>query len=67
MWFFLKIKQNRFRNAFFCYNSPAVEVVVHKYGGTSIGTPEKIKDVARRVKKVKDEGYDTDVDSVYKY
>ena len=31
-------------------------IVVHKYGGTSVGTPEKIKNVARRVKKVRDAG-----------
>lgn len=31
-------------------------IIVHKYGGTSVGTPEKIKNVARRVKKVKDKG-----------
>ena len=30
--------------------------IVHKYGGTSVGSPEKIKDVARRVKKVRDKG-----------
>jgi aspartate kinase len=30
--------------------------IVHKYGGTSVGTPEKIKNVARRVKKVRDKG-----------
>jgi len=35
-----------------------MEVIVHKYGGTSVGTPEKIKNVAQRVKKVKDEGYE---------
>jgi len=35
-----------------------MEVIVHKYGGTSVGTPEKIKEVARRVKKIKDEGYE---------
>jgi aspartate kinase len=35
-----------------------MEVIVHKYGGTSVGTPEKIKQVARRVKKVRDEGYE---------
>ncbi|MCX5750223.1 MAG: aspartate kinase [Candidatus Saganbacteria bacterium] len=33
-------------------------IVVHKYGGTSVGTPEKIKNVARRVQKVKALGYD---------
>ena len=31
-------------------------IIVHKYGGTSVGTPEKIKHVARRVKKVRDAG-----------
>lgn len=32
--------------------------IVHKYGGTSVGTPEKIKNVACRVKKVRDAGND---------
>lgn len=27
-------------------------IVVHKYGGTSVGSPEKIKNVAKRIKKV---------------
>ena len=31
-------------------------IVVHKYGGTSVGTTEKIKNVARKVKKVSDQG-----------
>ena len=31
-------------------------IIVHKYGGTSVGTPDKIKNVARRVKKVRDAG-----------
>ena len=31
-------------------------IVVHKYGGTSVGTPEKIKNVAKKVKKVRDQG-----------
>src|SRR3989339_807423 len=31
-------------------------LIVHKYGGTSVGTPEKIKNVARRIKRVRDEG-----------
>ncbi|MBN3032815.1 MAG: aspartate kinase [Candidatus Saganbacteria bacterium] len=35
-----------------------MEVIVHKYGGTSVGTPEKIKNVARRVKKTRDAGYE---------
>lgn len=35
-----------------------MEVIVHKYGGTSVGTPAKILNVARRVKKVRDEGYE---------
>jgi aspartate kinase len=31
-------------------------IIVHKYGGTSVGSPEKMRNVARRVKKVRDEG-----------
>jgi aspartate kinase len=31
-------------------------IIVHKYGGTSVGTPDKIRNVARRVKKVRDAG-----------
>jgi aspartate kinase len=31
-------------------------LIVHKYGGTSVGTPEKIKNVAARVKKARDAG-----------
>ena len=31
-------------------------IIVHKYGGTSVGTPEKILKVAERVKKVREEG-----------
>lgn len=30
--------------------------IVHKYGGTSVGSPEKIKNVASKVKKVRDAG-----------
>jgi aspartate kinase len=41
-----------------CYNQTAMEVIVHKYGGTSVGTPEKIKNVARRIKEVKDNDYE---------
>jgi aspartate kinase len=33
-------------------------LIVHKYGGTSVGTPEKIKNVAARVKKIRDAGND---------
>ncbi|PIS28230.1 aspartate kinase [Candidatus Saganbacteria bacterium CG08_land_8_20_14_0_20_45_16] len=33
-----------------------MSIVVHKYGGTSVGTPEKIKNVAARIKKVRDLG-----------
>ncbi|HXC37607.1 MAG TPA: aspartate kinase [Burkholderiales bacterium] len=32
-------------------------LVVHKYGGTSVGTPERIKSVARRVAKWKSAGH----------
>ncbi|MFA6549723.1 MAG: aspartate kinase, partial [Candidatus Margulisiibacteriota bacterium] len=33
-------------------------LIVHKYGGTSVGTPEKIKNVAARVKKAREAGND---------
>jgi aspartate kinase len=33
-------------------------LVVHKYGGTSVGSIEKIKNVAKKVAKVRDEGND---------
>ncbi len=33
-------------------------LIVQKYGGTSVGTIERIKNVARRVIKTKDEGHD---------
>ena len=33
-------------------------LVVQKYGGTSVGTTDKIKNVARRVAKTKDAGND---------
>ena len=31
-------------------------LIVHKYGGTSVGSIEKIKNVAKKIAKVKDEG-----------
>ena len=33
-------------------------LIVHKYGGTSVGSIEKIKNVAKKVAKVRDEGND---------
>ncbi|MBY0443731.1 MAG: aspartate kinase, partial [Burkholderiales bacterium] len=33
-------------------------LIVQKYGGTSVGTTERIKNVARRVAKFKAEGHD---------
>lgn len=33
-----------------------MSLIVHKYGGTSVGTPEKIKNVASRIKKLVDCG-----------
>ena len=33
-------------------------LIVQKYGGTSVGNPERIKNVARRVAKWKAEGHD---------
>jgi aspartate kinase len=32
-------------------------LIVQKYGGTSVGTPERIKNVARRVAKCREEGH----------
>jgi len=31
-------------------------LIVHKYGGTSVGTPEKIKNIAKKLKGLKEEG-----------
>lgn len=31
--------------------------IVHKYGGTSVGTPEKIKNIAQKLKKLKSQGH----------
>ena len=31
-------------------------LIVHKYGGTSVGTPEKIKNIAKKLKNLKEEG-----------
>ncbi|MDO8444636.1 MAG: aspartate kinase [Deltaproteobacteria bacterium] len=33
-------------------------LIVHKYGGTSVGSIEKIKNVAKKVAKVREEGHD---------
>ncbi len=33
-------------------------LIVQKYGGTSVGSPERIKNVARRVVRTKEEGHD---------
>jgi aspartate kinase len=33
-------------------------IIVHKYGGTSVGTTDKIGNVARKVKKIRDKGND---------
>ncbi|MFC1540812.1 aspartate kinase [Candidatus Margulisiibacteriota bacterium] len=33
-------------------------LIVHKYGGTSVGTPEKIKNIASKLKKLKADGND---------
>ncbi|MBF0253351.1 MAG: aspartate kinase [Candidatus Omnitrophica bacterium] len=34
------------------------KIIVQKFGGTSVANPEKIKGVARKVAKAKDDGYD---------
>ena len=33
-------------------------LIVQKYGGTSVGNPERIKNVARRVVRTREEGHD---------
>jgi len=33
-------------------------LIVHKYGGTSVGDLERIRNVAGRVKRTRDEGHD---------
>lgn len=35
-----------------------MSIVIQKYGGSSVATPEKIKAVARRIAKTKDQGHD---------
>ena len=35
-----------------------MKIIVQKYGGSSLRTPELIKNVARRIAKTKDEGYE---------
>jgi len=39
------------------FRSNFLALVVHKYGGTSVGSPERIKNVARRVAKWKSAGH----------
>jgi len=34
-----------------------MKIIVQKYGGTSVGTSERIKSVAQRIKKYIDKGY----------
>lgn len=36
----------------------AVVLIVQKYGGTSVGNPERIKNVAKRVVRTREEGHD---------
>ena len=38
-------------------DSPHVSLIVQKYGGTSMGSPERIREVARRVARFVDEGH----------
>lgn len=33
-------------------------LIVQKYGGTSVGSPERIRNVAKRIEKFRDEGHD---------
>ena len=34
------------------------KIIVQKYGGTSVGTPERIKEVAGKVTAARENGYD---------
>jgi len=34
-----------------------VSIIVQKYGGTSVGNPERIKNVAQRVARFQDQGH----------
>jgi aspartate kinase len=40
-----------------CKQGICVDILVQKYGGTSVGTVERIKNVARRIIKSKEKGY----------
>ncbi len=43
--------------SFYCSNSIIVALIVQKYGGTSVGSADRIKNVARRVAKFKAQGH----------
>ena len=43
--------------AFARNTSPSVSLIVQKYGGTSMGSPERIREVARRVARFAREGH----------
>src|SRR4051812_9706488 len=41
----------------FACRFPPLSLIVQKYGGTSMGSPERIREVARRVQRFVDEGH----------
>jgi aspartate kinase len=43
--------------SFYCSHSIIVALIVQKYGGTSVGSADRIKNVARRVAKFKAQGH----------
>src|SRR5512143_3895737 len=43
--------------AVFACRFPPVSLIVQKYGGTSMGSPERIREVARRVERFVKEGH----------
>ncbi len=42
----------------FCYKEKAVALIVQKFGGTSVGDIERIKNVAKKVKATRDAGHE---------
>ena len=45
------------RPSCFCIRSRKMALIVQKYGGTSVGNPERIKNVAKRVARAHAQGH----------
>ena len=45
------------KSPFFSYKETAMALIVQKYGGTSMGSPERIRNVAKRVSRWKAQGH----------